>query len=188
MSRRRSIRQFDAAVWCPGGRFGGRRVRVSECVTTLRAEDLYTALLADGDRLRVRPGARGTATYQIGERSLVANWNVRANAVWRCGRVFFECPRCAQPCTRLYLPLLHSWLACRTCWGLTYVSRALLNYKDSIWGRGPLAGLFGTSQRDWSVSTTSEARKKRREDSQTRWEQRRPTIAALPLPKRRLSQ
>jgi hypothetical protein len=78
-------------------------------------------------------------------------WEVRQNAVWRRGRVFLRCPRCQRCCTRLYLPLETLWLACRRCWGLTYVSRQLQNYKDSFWGRGTIARMFGTTQRDWAL-------------------------------------
>jgi hypothetical protein len=60
------------------------------------------------------------------------------------GRLFLTCPRCQRPCTRLYVPLPSSWLACRGCWGLTYSSRTLLNYKDSPWGRGAFVSVFGT--------------------------------------------
>ena len=131
----------DAAVWCPSGRWGPRRVRVSECWAVLRAEDVYTSLLRDdparmtaGVRSRVRgtlgwtlPGRRGTDTTE---------WELRPNAVWRFGRVFLRCPRCSRPATRLYVPTEDTRPACRRCWGLTYESRQRRTYRAgrSRWG------------------------------------------------------
>ena len=170
--RRRWI-QWDAAVWCPGGRWGPRRTRVSECYATIRSETLYSALLLDKERSKAGPNARGSATFHIGDREVTVAWELRANAVWTHGRLFLKCPRCTGCCTRLYLPLSHSAIACRSCWGLTYNSRTLSNYKDSLWGRGSLARMFATSQRDWAYLTTDEARKARREASRERWRRRR---------------
>ena len=170
--RPRRVRREDAPVWCPGGRWGPRRTRVTECWSLVRAEDVYTALLQH-DASRVRPGAKGTSTYTVEGREFNASWELRQNAVWRGGRAFLRCPRCGRRCTRLYLPLRDSSLACRRCWGLTYGSRTLQNYKDSLWGRGPIARMFGTSQRDWAVLATFEKRKERLERSRERWAQRR---------------
>ena len=80
----------------------------------LRAEDVYTALL-HSDATKVGSGVRGTVTYKLEERDVTADWEIRQNAVWRRGRLFLECPRCQRRCTRLYLPLADSWLACRRC-------------------------------------------------------------------------
>jgi len=157
--RRRWVTRHDAAVWCPGGKWGPRRTRVTECWSMMRAEDVYTALLRD-DAAKVRSGARGSATYRLKGRDITADWEVRPNAVWRLGRVFLECPRCRRRTTRLYSPLEDSWLACRRCWGLTYNSKALLSYKNSLWGRGAFARMFGTSQRDWAYETTAENRRR----------------------------
>lgn len=154
------------------GRRGRRRVRVSECWSTLRAEVVYTALLQH-DASTVRPGAKGTSTYTLEGREFIAAWEVRQNAVWRQGRVFLRCPRCELACTRLYIPLKDSWLACRRCWGLTYASRTLQNYKDSLWGRGLIARMFGTSQRDWAFDATDQRRAERRQHSENRWKVRR---------------
>src|SRR5262245_10924647 len=120
----------QASVYCPGGRWGPRRTRVTECWAILPAEDLYTALLQRNAKA-VGPGARGTVSYKPEGREVTASWEIRQNAVWRAGRVFLICPRCGRRCTRLYLPGPDSWLACRRCWGLTYSSRTLRNYKDS---------------------------------------------------------
>lgn len=174
--RPRQIGRGDAAVSCPGGRWGRRRTRVTECWAALRAEDNYTALLRD-DATAVKPGARGTVTWTIGSgaesRSVSVGWEIRANGVWRRGRVFLACPRCDRRCTRLYLPLRDSWLACRRCWGLTYASRTLQNYKDSLYGRGAFARMFRTSQRDWALLATHEKSKERREASLQRWAKRK---------------
>lgn len=153
------------------GRRGHRRVRVTECWAVLRAEELYTSLLMD-DASRMRPGARGATTHTVEGRD-TASWEIRQNAVWRRGRVFLQCPKCDQRCTRLYLPRPDSWPACRRCWGLTYASRTLLNYKESFWGRGQFARMFGTSQREWAFLTMHEKRMERREASRERWVQRR---------------
>jgi hypothetical protein len=177
--RRRWIRPgYDARVNCPGGRWGPRRVRTSECYAVLKAEDCYTSLLAD-DPTRVGPGSRGTVTMTVSGRGHTAWWEVRSNAVWRRGRVFLTCERCDRRCTRLYLPLETSWLACRRCWGLTYTSRTLHNYKTSLWGRSRFAAMFGTTQREWAVMYTDDRRQERREASRQRWEKRRPVLARL---------
>src|SRR5688572_19979249 len=110
--RRRWIWTHEAAVSCPGGRWGRRRTRVGECWSILRAEDLYTVLLRDKADA-VRPGAAGTAIWKIEGREHTAQWEIRHNAVWRRGRVFLRCTRCSLRCTRLYLPVETSWLACR---------------------------------------------------------------------------
>lgn len=169
---RRYVRREDAAVWGPGGRWGPRRVRVTECYSSLRAEDLYTALLRDA-AARVRPGAAGTATLTVQGRSHVANWEVRQNAVWKRGRVFLLCPRCLSRCTRLYLPLETSWLACRRCWGLTYQSRTHRNYKNCLWGGRMFAALFGTTQREMALDQAATVRQERRAQSLKRWSERR---------------
>jgi hypothetical protein len=154
------------------GRRGIRRVRVTECWSMLKAEDVYTALLRD-DASGTGPGARGAFRCTVQGREFIASWEVVANAVWRRGRVFLRCPRCSLRCTRLYLPLETSSPACRCCWGLTYWSRTQSNYKDSLWGRGEIARMFGTSQRDWAYDRTDEARNERRERSHARWEDRK---------------
>jgi len=172
--RKRFIYRGEAAVWCPGGRWGPRRTRTSECQLVVRAEDLYTALIKEAAKgRRLAPGCAGTVGYKFQGRSVSANWEVRANPLWRFGRVFFRCSRCGELSTRLYLPLPESDFGCRRCWGLSYASKSLQNYKDSIWGRGPFAGLFGTTQRDWAYMTTNESRKARQAKRAQRQELRR---------------
>lgn len=169
--RRNWISRGDAAVWCPGGRWGPRRTRVNECWALVRAEDVYTNLLkSNGTDLRA--GRAGTAVYAAERRTFSVSWEIRSNAVWRRGRVFLRCARCTRRCTRLYIPLSDSWVACRRCWGLSYPSRALQNYKDSLWGRGAIARMFGTTQRAWAYSTTDENRKDRLRRSRERWADR----------------
>src|SRR4051812_48648683 len=101
--QRRWIHPNEAAVSCPGGRWGRRRTRVSECWGVLTAENCYTEMLA-GDREHVKPGAKGEVTMSLPDRKLSAGWEIRPNAIWRRGRVFLICPRCRLRCTRLYLP------------------------------------------------------------------------------------
>ena len=172
MRRTRWIWRHEAAVSCPDGRWGRRRTRTNECWAVLRAEDVYTSLLKR-DARSVCPSAHGGATYAIEGHEFSFQWEVRQNGVWRRGRVFLRCPRCSLRCTRLYMPLEDSWVACRRCWGLTYASRTLQNYKESLWGRGALARMFGTTQRDWAFSATYDNRKERRQKSRNRWAQRR---------------
>src|SRR5688572_14419637 len=102
--RRRWIMRHEARVHAPGGRWGPRRVRTSECHAVLKAEDWYTALLADA-AARLGPGSKGSGTVTVGGRQHTADWIVRSNAVWRRGRVFLICPQCHVRCARLYLPL-----------------------------------------------------------------------------------
>jgi hypothetical protein len=179
--RRRYIARADAPVWWPGGRWGPRRVRVNECWGKVTAEELYSALLADTTH-EVTPGAAGTATYTFKGHSVTVRWEVRPNAVWKRGRVFLRCGRCDRLATRLYLPLETSGPACRRCYGLTYVSRTQLNYRDTLWGRGRFAQMFGTSQRDWAYEMTSNARARRWAASIERWAARRKARLASPKP------
>jgi hypothetical protein len=51
-----------------------------------------------------------------------------------------QMPECSQRCTRLLIPLSHLDLRWRSCYGLSYKSRALNNYKDSVWGVARLRG------------------------------------------------
>lgn len=152
--RQRFIRRWDAPVWCRAGRWGPRRVRTNEC-HVVRAEELYTTLLREAAKgHRIGPGSAGTANYLLCGHSLTASWEIRANPIWRFGRVFFRCARCGRLCSRLYLPLADLDLRCRRCYGLSYASRTLQNYKDSLWGNRRFAAIFGTTQRDWAYLMT----------------------------------
>ena len=175
--RPRRIGRLDCAVCCPGGRWGPRRTRVTECYAVILAEDLYTALLRDNAE-GVVPGAKGTVGIGSDGGQVTAPWEIHQNAVWRRGRIFLRCPGCSGRCTRLYRPVRDSRLACRRCWGLTYASRTLQNYKDSIYGRGRLARMLGTSQRDFAQLATLEKRQMRRHASRERWADRGRLLAA----------
>ena len=152
------------------GRWGRRRVRTSEC-RTFRAEELYSTLLTDVRKFG--PGDRGKATYAFEGAKLVIDYEVRGNSVWRSGRVFFRCPRCERRCTRVYVPRCDAGPACRLCWGLTYPSRSLRSYKNTVWGRGIVAKVIGETQRDRAIEATLEARADRRAASAERWAYRR---------------
>ena len=71
---------YAYAVWCPLGRWGPRRTRVTECWSMVRAEDVYTALLRD-DVTKMRPGARGSVTFTLEKRVVTSDWEIRQNAV-----------------------------------------------------------------------------------------------------------
>jgi hypothetical protein len=108
-------------------------VRVTQCWALCTAEAVYTELLRGGIDNR-REGACGSVNWSPPGRSVTVEWELRANAVWRFGRLFLRCPRCERRATRIYLPTPEAWPACRRCWGLTYESRQLRNYHgDSSW-------------------------------------------------------
>src|SRR5690242_19249131 len=105
MTKRHDPRSIDPSavhVYCPDGRWGPRRTRVSECFATLCVEDLYTELVAIG--ADVRPGWEGTVRVRSADRLFLVDVVATANAVWRVGRLFLLCVRCCGRCTRLYLP------------------------------------------------------------------------------------
>jgi hypothetical protein len=110
-------------AWVTGGRRGRRRARVEECFAVLRAEDVYRALL-DQSPEGLRPAGRGTVTWPVQDRHHVIAWCSRRNAIWRRGRVFLDCPRCGRRVARVYVTRAGQQAACRTCWGLSYDSRA----------------------------------------------------------------
>lgn len=120
---RRYVRPTDAAVWVASGRWGPRRVRVTECWAILRAEITYDELLQQNHY--VRPGGRGEmrCAFSANAQEWRVEFEVRSNAVWRQGRLFYLCPRCAKRATRLYMPTEALQPRCRTCWGLSYESR-----------------------------------------------------------------
>jgi hypothetical protein len=91
----RAVTSFETRLllWVPSGRWGPRRARVEQCEAALLAELVYDQLLKDG--VKLRPGWKATLSWtpNPGSRS----WNIvvelRPNAVWRHGRMFFELPR-----------------------------------------------------------------------------------------------
>src|SRR5262249_44072434 len=155
--------------WCPAGRWGPRRVRVTECWAVLTAEHMYTELIRDNLE-RLAPGQHGSATWKLDGYSADLGWEVRANSVWRFGRVFFRCPKCARLATRIYVPNANAWAACRRCWGLTYPSRQFGNYKN--YGGGFL-GAFGFTHRDFALSQTHDNRRRREAAAWERYAERR---------------
>jgi len=157
---RRLLTCNDLRTW-KSGRWGPRRVRVDECWAILTAETAYTQLLTDLEAIHV--GSRGTATYALGGRLVTVAFEIRANAVWRHGRVFLRCPRCSERVTRVYLPRSDVAPACRRCWALAYRSR-MADYSV----RGPFAFLGS-----WGEMATVLARERRREASAKRWAERR---------------
>jgi len=102
-----------------------------------------------------------------------ANWEIRPNSVWRGGRVFLRCRKCDRRCTGLYLPRADTSLARRRCWGLTYESRSRRNYKDTLYGRGRYARMWGETQRERAFLATLERRAEHRERSRQRCAERR---------------
>jgi hypothetical protein len=169
---RRSIEPRDVPVWIASGRWGPKRIRVSQCPVVLRAEAVYTGLLRDNHQ-QARPGAEGSlsCTFEGQSEPLTADWELRANAVWRFGRLFLRCPACARRATRLYVPKLGVGfgLRCRRCWGLTYESRQERSYKASGGRRNPPS----MSHRELSRWYTDGARKQRAAASEARWAERR---------------
>ena len=151
------------------GRWGHRRVRVTECAFVATAEEVYSLLLRDSSR-SVTPGAPGQSTWAFGDTKVTAAWEVRKNRVWKYGRVFFLCPWCHRRATRLYLPTLDApaCFACRRCLGLTYCSRTTSNYKDGV-PRGSL----GYTHRQLAYLMTYGSRERRREAALKRRAERR---------------
>ena len=159
----------DGAAWVSSGRWGPKRVRVTQCLAVLAAENVYTDLLR-GDASKVRPGGRGTLEWKPAGHSppLSVEFELRANAVWRFGRPFLRCPRCGRLATRIYQPCANTGLACRRCWGLTYESRQQRNYKagNSRWGMilSPLT---------YAMCRAEDARQARAEAAAKRYAERR---------------
>lgn len=135
----------------------------------LRAEDLYTALLRE-DRLAVTPGASGNVLWEGAGQKFETAFEVRANAVWRFGRVFLRCSRCERLATRIYwFKAAAAAPACRRCWGLTYESRQERNYKRS---RVAFLANAGMDRRGLATWYTENDREERRERSLKRYAER----------------
>ena len=168
-ARRRYVTpEEDARVWC-SGRWGQRRVRVTECWAFLTAEDVYTQLIRRDPEGAWR-GSRGSYGCTLTKRSsgqtrsVQVEWEVQPNAAWRFGRGFLICAKCGRLATRLYLPTCDTPAWCRRCWGLTYESRKA-NYRTRrFWG--PILG-------SWAEAETILARERRRLASAARYAQRR---------------
>jgi hypothetical protein len=95
----------------------------------LGAETAYDFVICDAAS---RARACGELTWRVGERIHSVQWELRANAVWRFGRVFFRCVVCGRLAARLYLPGADArTAACRRCYGLSYESRQA-NYRDNV--------------------------------------------------------
>jgi hypothetical protein len=169
-SERRSARCIeprDAAVHCPDGRWGPRRTRVDECYAILCAEDLYTELLAANTQLKTN--WRGQVKMSVSGRTFILRAEVRSNAIWRAGRLFYLCPCCSRRRSRLYLPTEDAaavW--CRLCWGLSYESRQR-NYKDDL---APGGALFGLTYRLCAANQTELTRVERAQISRERRKRR----------------
>jgi len=170
---RRYVHPGDVAVWCASGRWGPRRIRVTECWVTVTAEAAYTALLRDGVS-KARAGFVGVLAWTFGGRAEWLRWELRPNAVWRFGRLFLRCPKCERRVTRIYLPTAATVAACRRCWGLTYTSRQRFNYKRSR-SLARVTGLGLLSTREW---ITLVARTRRADEAKARYWERREILAA----------
>jgi hypothetical protein len=162
---RRSVLPEDVAASCDG-RWGRRRARVEECVS-VTAENVYSALLRDA-RWLVHPGSTGELRWIVAGRARGVAWEVRANRLWRHGRVFLHCGACRRRATRLYLPSGDAPApACRSCWHLTYESQQN-NYRD-----GGLLKEVGLTSRAVAQQQTWLKRRCARAAARARWAARR---------------
>jgi len=162
----------DASVWISSGRWGPKRVMVSQCWAVLRAEDVYTGLLRD-NAARAKAGEHGWLGWRLPNRKpLRIEWEFRPNAVWRFGRLFLTCPRCGQRATRIYVPRKDTDGACRRCWGLTYESRQRRTYRAGSLSR--YGGLF--SALSYAACRAAAAREERAEASAKRQAERQAVL------------
>jgi hypothetical protein len=171
--RPRCAARASARAWCLTGRWGPRRVRVTECLAVLTAEELYTRVLRDGVR-HVRHGHRGDARWTVGTSVLLIAFELRANAVWRFGRLFLHCPTCGRRVTRMYVVTSAAPAMCRLCWGLTYSSRQHRNYKE-----GGLFAFAGLTLRWFAASETLRERQCRAAAARERYAERRAIVTDL---------
>lgn len=148
------------------GRWGVRRVRVSEC-RVIRAESLYDRMLREGRA--PKPGEHGEVFVNGGCR---VSWESVENRIWAFGRLFLRCGRCGKRATRLYAPTPTSEPECRECWGLTYATRTLGNYKPF---GGGLLRAFGLTPRDWTMMDTADRRSEARRKARARYAERSAT-------------
>ena len=93
---RRWIRPSDAPVRVLSGRWGPRRVRVSEVWSTLRAEAVYDQFVREGHDFGPGWRARLEVHIPIRDSDGVSSWyvevEVRANPIWRRGGSFISVP------------------------------------------------------------------------------------------------
>lgn len=150
--RRARSRSGQAARWGP------RLARVKQCVT-LADELVYDKLLRDGEALV--PGWCAMLTWAPnGSAPGATPWyvdaEVLANAVWRHGRLFLQCPACRRLATRLYVPLVGVQPLCRRCWGLSYESRSWSYKATGFLGRafGPVAYVTTICRREERQATS----------------------------------
>ena len=116
------------------GRWGRRRVHVSQCAAVLKAEQIYErSILEDSS---CGPGFSRTLSWNP-QGDAGPSWSVeveiRANAVWRRGRPFLVCPGCRRRATRVYVPVAGLEPRCRRCWALSYETQSW-NYKG-VYGK-----------------------------------------------------
>ncbi len=162
---RRPVPSEEVGAWCDGR--GGRRRRayVEECLS-LTAESAYDALLSEARR-SLYPGSTGELRWTIAGRARRVAWQVRANPVWRHGRVFLNCGVCGRRATRIYLPDPDAAWACRLCWRLRFASQ-LLNYRAG----GRLA-MIGITLREFAIQQTRLRRHASTAAARARWAARR---------------
>jgi hypothetical protein len=106
---------------------------------------------------------------RVNSRTFDVGWRVRPNCIWKYGRVFLVCGTCGRLATRLYVPTPAASAACRTCWGLTFESRTLYNYKDV----GVLKEELGLTARNLAWLDTSRRRTALRRAARDRAARRR---------------
>lgn len=145
------------------GRWGIRRVRVSEC-RVIRAEAVYDEMIWLGRSWKA--GERGE--FYIGGH--LVSWVSIENRIWAYGRLFLRCKRCDGRTTRLYVPKASCQPECRSCWGLTYDTRTRGDYRR--WGGGLLRA-FGVTPGDWTRMDTAERRAEARKHARARYAERR---------------
>ena len=162
--RRTYCRQHVCAgalqVWRVG-RWGPCRLPFEHCAGTLRAEMIYDGFCRG--RTTTGPGSVLTFEWPGCPETSSISAEVRANRVWRHGRLFLFCPRCRARVTRLYRPKRESDPRCRSCWGLSYLSRSW-----SYHGLSALTAHVTTSERREERRRAARARYVARESSKSR--------------------
>jgi len=166
--QRRCAEPSEIGVYVREGRWGPRRLRVTECDGMITAEGVYDSCVRVG--LALRPGFRAAVVMPIvttthGKKPTVStttwllSFEMLPNLIWRFGRLFLRCPRCDCRVTRLYVPILGQSPRCRRCWGLAYASQSWSYHRDGY-----------SSQ--VCYLTTAGKREARRKDSRQRCSER----------------